>query len=113
MLKIYKIVEYKGKSLSDNDKCSYVVAENELEAEIIYKKYTGNEDLLYIKELRNNELINHYIIDYNESMPDEDEMEELGLSEDDYLNGYLITENFQEYLLKQTTSHFFCTDYEN
>ena len=113
MLKIYKIIEYKGKSLSDNDECSYVVAENELEAETIFKNETYNHDLLPIKELSDNELVNHYVIDYNESMPDEDEMEELGLSEDDYLNGYLITENFQEYLSKQTTSHYFCNNYEN
>jgi len=112
MLKIYEILEYQGKSLSDNNECSYIVAKNIHDADKIYKNHTGNNEVLLIKELSNNELLKYKIIDYNEPEPDEEEMEELGLSEDDYECGYLITESFQEYLLKQTKSHFFCSNYE-
>jgi hypothetical protein len=77
----------------------WVCAPNIKKARDFYSSETGInsfEDTI-VKKLTKKELENSYILDLNESEPDWDEYDG-DLTEDDFCNGYLITESFAEYL---------------
>jgi hypothetical protein len=77
----------------------WVCAPNIKSARDFYSSETGLSSFeeTIIKKLTKKELENSYILDINESEPDWDTYEG-DLTEEDFCDGYLISESFAEYL---------------
>ena len=86
----------------------WVYAPGEEEAKQFYIDQTGchNIDGYTVRLVPEDEWQTTYILDSNESEPDEDEEE---YNEDDYHNGYKILMNFKEYAEKNTSMDMVAT----
>lgn len=92
-LKLYEF-SYEG----DKD---WVFAESEEEALEIMEREVGEIHDTVITEIPNERLTEYYMLDFNETPPDDEEYDE-----DDYLHGYKIIETYKEYKEKNNFSHY-------
>lgn len=105
-----KIFEFKA---SETD---WVFARDIEDAKEFYLNYSGCGDLTLhtVNEVPKSKWGEMYILDPNESEPDEEEMDKDGVysngkTEDDYSGGLLITESFKEYAEKNTVTDLIAT----
>jgi len=101
-----KIFEYK------DGETTWVLAKDLTEAMALFDGSFGNFsylDSINLKEVPKDEWKDMYLLDINEPEPDEDDEE---YDEDNYHAGYLIIENFEEYVNRSTSSGVIaCTEY--
>tara|TARA_R110001606_G_scaffold396386_2_gene570405 strand:- start:278 stop:583 length:306 start_codon:yes stop_codon:yes gene_type:complete len=95
---------YEFKSCGETD---WVFAPDMDEAKLFYLNFTGCGDLTAtkIEEVDKSKWKEMYLLDINESEPDEDEE----YNEDDYSCGYKIIENFEGYALRNTVTDMIAT----
>lgn len=86
----------------------WVFAPDIEEAKDFYLKFTGCGDLTLtkVKEVPKDKWNEMYLLDPNDSEPDEDEE---GYNEDDYCNGIKIIETFAEYAERNTVIDMIAT----
>ena len=98
------------------DRTDWACAESEEQALEVYKNHTGNEDIPSIRKLSDNDLQYLYMVDFNESQPDEldedDEDYDPTYNPDEWVSGGKIIETFAEYIKRQTKPHFL-ENYQN
>lgn len=99
-----KIYEFKWSKTS----IDWVFAPNEKEAIEFYINVTscGDVEGCEVNEVPKKDWKNMYILDVNESEPDEDEVE---YNEDDYSCGYKIECSFAEYAARETQTDMIAT----
>ena len=105
-----KIFEFKGYETD------WVFAKDIEDAKEFYLNFSGCGDLthLTVNEVPESKWSDMYLLDPNESEPDEDEMDDIGVysngkTEDDYSGGLLITESFKEYAENNTVTDLIAT----
>ena len=100
-MKIFEFAYPKGET-------DWIFAPDIKEAKKFYLNYTGCGDLegVKIKDIPKSEWKNQYLIDPEDTEPDEDEE---GYNEDDYWAGMKIIETFAEYAERNTVTDMIAT----